>query len=98
MTITTTSGINPKERRELAALCGITDQFLYQVLTGRYEMSTEEAVRCEQVTNKRLRRWFTCQKSWAKRWPELTKLKGAPPIPGSEGEQQAEQGEQAASG
>jgi DNA-binding transcriptional regulator YdaS (Cro superfamily) len=63
--------ITPDERRQLAEKVGINEQYLYQCLTGRREMSAWEAVRVEQQTEGRVNRKMVCQGSWQSIWPEL---------------------------
>ena len=63
--------ISPDERRQLAEKVGINEQYLYQCLTGRREMSAWEAVRVEQQSEGRLTRKMVCQGSWQSIWPEL---------------------------
>jgi DNA-binding transcriptional regulator YdaS (Cro superfamily) len=63
--------ITPDERRQLAEKVGINEQYLYQCLTGRREMSASEAVRVEMETGGRLGRKMVCQGSWQSIWPEL---------------------------
>jgi hypothetical protein len=63
--------ITPDERRQLAEKVGINEQYLYQCLTGRREMSAWEAVRIEQQTDGRVTRKMVCQGSWPDIWPEL---------------------------
>jgi DNA-binding transcriptional regulator YdaS (Cro superfamily) len=63
--------ISPDERRQLAEKVGINEQYLYQCLTGRREMSAWEAVRVEQESEGRLTRKMVCQGSWQSIWPEL---------------------------
>jgi len=63
--------ISPDERRQLAEKVGINEQYLYQCLTGRREMSAWEAVRVEQQTEGRVNRKMVCQGSWQSIWPEL---------------------------
>ena len=65
--------ITANERRSLAEQVGINEQYLYQCLTGRRDMSATEAVRLEQETNGRLDRKMVCQGSWRAIWPELLK-------------------------
>jgi DNA-binding transcriptional regulator YdaS (Cro superfamily) len=65
--------ITADERRCLADKVGINEQYLYQCLTGRRDMSAIEAVRLEQETNGRLDRKMVCQGSWRSIWPELLK-------------------------
>jgi DNA-binding transcriptional regulator YdaS (Cro superfamily) len=63
--------ITPDERRQLAEKVGMNEQYLYQCLTGRREMSAWEAVRIEQETQGRVSRKMVCQGSWKAIWPEL---------------------------
>ena len=67
--------IHPDERRVLAEKVGINEQYLYQCLTGRREMSASEAVRVEMETGGRLSRKMLCQDSWASIWPELVEAR-----------------------
>jgi DNA-binding transcriptional regulator YdaS (Cro superfamily) len=67
--------ITPDERRQLAEKVGINEQYLYQCLTGRREMSASEAVRVEQASEGRLTRKMVCQASWQAIWPELVEAK-----------------------
>jgi DNA-binding transcriptional regulator YdaS (Cro superfamily) len=63
--------ITPDERRQLAEKVGMNEQYLYQCLTGRREMSASEAVRIEQESQGRVSRKMLCQGSWQLIWPEL---------------------------
>jgi DNA-binding transcriptional regulator YdaS (Cro superfamily) len=63
--------ITPDERRQLAEKVGMSEQYLYQCLTGRREMSAWEAVRIEQESQGRVSRKMLCQGSWQYIWPEL---------------------------
>jgi len=65
--------ITADERRQLAEKVGINEQYLYQCLTGRREMSAWEAVRVEQQTDGLVTRKMVCQGSWRSIWPELLK-------------------------
>jgi DNA-binding transcriptional regulator YdaS (Cro superfamily) len=67
--------ITPDERRQLAEKVGINEQYLYQCLTGRREMSASEAVRVEQASDGRLTRKMVCQASWQAIWPELVEAR-----------------------
>jgi DNA-binding transcriptional regulator YdaS (Cro superfamily) len=67
--------ITPDERRQLAEKVGINEQYLYQCLTGRREMSAGEAVRVEQQTEGRVTRQMVCQETWQRIWPELVEAK-----------------------
>lgn len=65
------STFTPEKRRTLAAQVGISEQYLYQCLTGRRDMSAPEARRIESETGGVLTRLMLCQKTWALIWPEL---------------------------
>ena len=67
--------ITPDERRQLAEKVGINEQYLYQCLTGRREMSASEAVRVEMASDGRLTRKMLCQESWRGIWPELVEAR-----------------------
>lgn len=73
--------ISPSERKALAEQLGIHEQYLYQCLTGRKDMRTDEAVRVESDSGGRLRRWHLRTNDWWKHWPELIGIDGAPEIP-----------------
>ena len=73
--MTMNTQIPPDERRQLAEKVGINEQYLYQCLTGRREMSAWEAVRVEQQTEGRVTRQMVCQGSWQSIWPELVEAK-----------------------
>jgi DNA-binding transcriptional regulator YdaS (Cro superfamily) len=63
--------ITPDERRRLAEKVGMNEQYIYQCLTGRREMSAAEAVRIEQESGGLITRKMVCTTSWADIWPEL---------------------------
>lgn len=63
--------ITPEKRRALAASLGMSEQYLYQCLTGRRDMNPAEARRIEDVTRGQLTRLMLCQKTWHRIWPEL---------------------------
>ena len=69
--------LTAKERAELADLVSISDQYLYQCITGRRDMDATEAARVERVSGGRLRRWHL-RRDWADTWPELVGAFGAP--------------------
>ena len=48
--------IAPDERRALAEKVGMNEQYLYQCLSGRREMSAWEAVRIEQESGGKITR------------------------------------------
>lgn len=66
-----TKQMTPERRRELAALAGVHEQYLYQCLTGRRDMNPAEARRIEDETNGEITRQMLCQKTWPGIWPEL---------------------------
>lgn len=70
--------LSPEERRELARLAAVNEQYLYQCLTGRRDMNPGEARRVESAVNGRIMRWHICQKTWHRIWPELIGTDGAP--------------------
>lgn len=72
---------NRDERKRLAALAGIDEQYLYQCMTGRRDMEPLNAVRVEQSTGGAVRRWQVRIKDWWKAWPELIGAPGAPKVP-----------------
>ena len=63
--------IAPDERRALAEKVGMNEQYLYQCLSGRREMSAWEAVRIEQESEGKITRKMLCQGSWKSIWTEL---------------------------
>lgn len=65
--------LTPSIRREWAKKLGINEQYLYQCLTGRREMSPAEARRVESETEGLITRQMLCSKSWSAIWPELEK-------------------------
>ena len=72
-----TNQITPEKRRELAALAGVHEQYLYQCLSGRRDMNPAEARRIETATLGQITRQMLCQKTWAGIWPELAKPRKA---------------------
>ncbi len=66
-----TTQITPDERRRLAEKVGMSEQYIYQCLTGRREMSAAEAVRVEQESGGEITRKMVCRISWPDIWPEL---------------------------
>lgn len=64
-----------EDRRRLATLSGVDEQYLYQCLTGRRDMNPERARKAEADTGGELTRKMLCQKTYAGIWPELTEAK-----------------------
>ena len=73
--------ITVERRRALAEQHGLSEQYLYQCLTGRRDMNPAEARTLEEATGGELHRWALCQKTWFRIWPELTKVPGHPDVP-----------------
>lgn len=74
------STITPQERKRLADITGVNEQYLYQCLTGRAHMEAKEASRVERETELALRRWDLRTTDWHLIWPELIGADGAPSI------------------
>ena len=66
--------VTAQRRREIATQVGVHEQYLYQCLTGRRDMSVPEACRIERETKGEITRRMLCQKTWEANWPELAKL------------------------
>jgi DNA-binding transcriptional regulator YdaS (Cro superfamily) len=77
------TNMNAAERQAVAAKLGISEQYLYQCLTGRKNMRPEEAVRVERDSASGIRRWQVRISDWHLIWPELINAEGAPPVPRS---------------
>lgn len=73
--------ISAQERKRLAAVAGVDEQYLYQCLTGRRDMDAAEARRVEAATGHAIRRWHLRQKDWHLIWTELIGAVDAPPVP-----------------
>jgi len=63
--------ITPEARKRLAATHGVSEQYLYQCLTGRRDMNPAEARRLEEASGGELTRAALCKKTFAAIWPEL---------------------------
>lgn len=68
----------PEERRQLAELAKVDEQYLYQCLTGRRDMNPAKARAAEVATNGILTRQMLCQQTWRAIWPELIELARSP--------------------
>jgi DNA-binding transcriptional regulator YdaS (Cro superfamily) len=69
--------LTPDDRKRIATLTGIDEQYLYQCLTGRRDMNPERARRAEVDTGGEVTRQMLCQKTYAGIWPELAEAKAA---------------------
>jgi len=65
--------ITPSQRQSWADKLKVSEQYLYQCLTGRRDMGPIEASRIEVESNGALTRKMLCQKTWHGIWPELAK-------------------------
>lgn len=71
--------LTPEERRQWAQkLGGLNEQYLYQCLTGRREMSPTVARRIETDSQGVITRQMLCQKTWQGIWPELATTQANP--------------------
>lgn len=75
------SNITSQQRRCIAELLGLSEQYLYQCLTGRRQMDPAEAVRIETESGGKLQRWDLRHADWHLIWPELIGADGAPAAP-----------------
>lgn len=63
--------ISSSQRSEIAQKAQVSEQYLYQCLTGRRDMKAKEAVRIERVTGIGGLRFQLCQREGKDIWPEL---------------------------
>ena len=77
--------ITPERRRQLAEKHGVSEQYLYQCLTGRRDMNPAEARRLETDTEGELTRQMLCQRTYAQIWPEIVGSEDAPQVPAAQG-------------
>ncbi len=69
-----------EQRLLIAALCGIGEPYLYQVLTRRRVASEKLCVLIERATAGRIMRWHLRPDDWADIWPELKTWADAPEL------------------
>ena len=53
--------LTAQQRQELAQTVGLNEQWLYQCLSGRRDMSPAEAIRVEAASNGTVTRQMLCQ-------------------------------------
>lgn len=75
------STLTATERIVVAQELEMSEQYLYQCLSGRRAMDPAQAVRIERHLEGRVRRWQLRQRDWHLIWPELIGTDGAPAIP-----------------
>lgn len=63
--------ITSERRKQLSQKHGVNDQYLYQCLTGRRDISPAIAMRLELETKGELKRQMLCQKTYSSIWPNL---------------------------
>lgn len=68
------SGITAAERKRWADQLGISEQYLYQCLTGRRDMDAATAMTVETQTGGVLKRQMLCQATFRAIWPDLLPL------------------------
>lgn len=68
------SAITAAERKRWAEQLGISEQYLYQCLTGRREMDAATAMKTETATGGVMKRQMLCQKTFRDIWPDLLPL------------------------
>lgn len=75
------STLSAPERIAVAQALEMSEQYLYQCLSGRRAMDPAQAVRIERHLDGRVRRWQLRQADWHLIWPELIGAEGAPALP-----------------
>lgn len=70
--------ITPAERKRLAELYELSEQYLYQCLTGRREMDAAAAMKAELGSGGVIKRQMVCQKTFKSIWPDLEPLPELP--------------------
>lgn len=63
--------LSPEDRRRIASVTGLNEQYLYQCLTGKRDMNPAAARKAEDATKGEVTRQMLCQKTYAGIWPEL---------------------------
>ena len=75
---------HPGAGTRLAAALGISPSYLSQMSTGHRPIPVITAVRLEELTEGRVRRWAIFPADWHLIWPELIGTLGAPDVPQQE--------------
>nr|WP_315471732.1 YdaS family helix-turn-helix protein [uncultured Rhodoferax sp.] len=70
---------SPSVRLAYATKCGVAEQYLYQVLTGRKVASPELCVSIERATSGQVTRQELRPDDWQAIWPELAKRRKPAP-------------------
>lgn len=70
----------PEDRRRIAVKVHVSEQYLYQCLTGRREMGPVEAIRIQRESDQEVKVWDVCHKTWHLIWPHLIGTDGAPSL------------------
>lgn len=83
------STLTATERIVVAQELEMSEQYLYQCLSGRRAMDPAQAVRIERHLEGRVRRWQLRQRDWHLIWPELIGADGAPAIPTTQAQEAA---------
>lgn len=67
--------VDSKLRQEIAIQIGLSEQYIYQCLTGRRNMKPIQANAIEKLTNGAINRKMVCRTTWQSIWPELVEAK-----------------------
>jgi DNA-binding transcriptional regulator YdaS (Cro superfamily) len=74
------SAITAAERKRLAEQLGLSEQYLYQCLTGRRDMDPAAAMKAETDSHGALKRQMLCQSTYRAIWPDLPDLPDLSPV------------------
>jgi hypothetical protein len=67
--------VDSKLRQEIAVQIGLSEQYIYQCLTGRRNMKPIQASAIEKLTNGAINRKMVCRTTWQGIWPELVEAR-----------------------
>lgn len=68
------TAIKAPERKRWADQLHVSEQYLYQCLTGRRDMDPATAMRVETESGGVIKRQMVCQSSYRAIWPDLLPL------------------------
>ena len=66
--------VDSKLRQEIATQMDLSDQYIYQCLTGRRNMKPIQASTIEKITSGAITRKMVCRSNWQAIWPELVEV------------------------
>ena len=67
--------VDSKLRQEIAIQMGLSEQYIYQCLTGRRNMKPIQASALEKLTKGAITRKMVCRTTWQDIWPELVEVR-----------------------